>query len=288
MTKSMTAFARRENNDEIGHYCWELRSVNHRYLELSPRLPEEFRSLEPKIRERISAKLKRGKIDCNLRFNLVQGVHNTLCLNQNLVDQLVGLMDTIGKKLSSQSHADPGRLLSWPGVVESNALDLASLHNCALQLLDLAIDDLLEMRGREGAALETLITDRLKGIDQQTHLARQYLPEIRAALREKFTSRFAELKESLDPTRIEQEVLVLSQKLDIDEELDRLDTHVQEIKRVLKLKSPIGRRLDFLMQELNREANTLGSKSVDSRTSAISVELKVLIEQIREQVQNIE
>ena len=288
MIRSMTAFASAERATDWGTLGCELRAVNHRFLEFSVRSPEELRALEPAIREKVAEKVQRGKLELSLRFKpAANAATRELHLNQELLGQL----SRAALELSSRFpdlRVGFTDLLAWPGVVEQESLDQAGLQRECLALVDEVVAEFGRARGREGAKLAAILGEKLDGIEAACAQVRQWLPEIRTGLRARLDARFAELAPGLDPGRIEQEFVLWLQKLDVDEELDRLATHVAEARRVLGLKEAVGRRLDFLMQEFNREANTLGSKSVDARTSQIAVELKVLIEQMREQVQNLE
>jgi len=289
MIRSMTGFASVERQFDFGRLTWELRSVNHRYLELTLRMPEEFRVLEPEIRQALGEQLSRGKVDATLRFTpAAGGSGSALRLDAGLLEHLLGLYGEAGERAGLRQPADLMALLRWPGVIIEQAPDPEPLKAAALELLTEAIAGMQSARGREGAALAAAIRERLSGIEASVAQVRDWLPEIREALREKLLSRVADLPQPLDPGRLEQEVAFLAQKIDVDEELDRLDAHVSETRRVLERNDPVGRRLDFLMQEFNREANTLSSKSVDNRTTQVAVELKVAVEQMREQVQNIE
>lgn len=289
MIRSMTAFAEAEQATPWGTLAWELRSVNHRFLEISPRLPEELRALDAPVRERIGARLARGKVDANLRFKRERGDVSRLHLNEPLAEALGRTLARLAERFpESLQRISLTEVLAWPGMLDEPDIDSAALQAAGLAALDLALDGLIETRAREGARLRTLIEERLLGIERQVAEVRSLLPAIRSALRQKMETRLAELKQPLDPGRLEQELLLWLQKIDVDEELDRLTAHLAEARRTLELPEAVGRRLDFLMQEFNREANTLGSKSVDSRSSQVAVELKVLIEQMREQVQNIE
>lgn len=287
MIRSMTAFAACERAATGGQLACELRAVNHRFHELVVRAPEELRAIEPALRERVSQKVTRGKVDLVLRFRPAAGSRGELRLNQPLLDQLA--------EAATAAHGRfPGlrteftELLRYPGVVEEEALDQAGLQADALALLEETLAEFVAAREREGAKLAAVMRERIDGIERITGQVREWLPDIRAALRAKLDGKLADLKQPLEPGRLEQEVVLNLQKIDVDEELDRLASHVAEARRVLDLPEAVGRRLDFLMQEFNREANTLGSKSVDSRTTQAAVELKVLIEQLREQVQNLE
>jgi uncharacterized protein (TIGR00255 family) len=284
----MTAFARKEKQGEWGSLQLELRSVNHRYLELSPRLPEELRQLEPKIRERVNQQLGRGKVDCNVRYQPPQTVAGELAVNTELVKQLAHASREVDGIIYNPAPVNSLDVLRWPGVLESPGIDEQQLHAELLSLLDQALQELDDNRRREGEKLKAIILLRCDAIEEVVRTVRERLPEILAGLRRRLQERLAELKQELDQERLEQEMVMLAQKLDVDEEMDRLATHIEEVRRVLQSDEPVGRRLDFLMQELNREANTLGSKSADSETTKASVELKVLIEQMREQIQNIE
>ncbi|HRO88121.1 MAG TPA: YicC family protein [Chiayiivirga sp.] len=288
MIRSMTAFASADRQTPWGTLGCELRAVNHRYLELSVRAPEELRVLEPALRERIGAKVQRGKLELSLRLRAAPDAASaTLRLNEPLLDQLAAASRTFGPRFPGLT-VDFATLLALPGVVQQDGIDSAGLQGEALALAEETIAEFLRAREREGEMLAATLRERLAGVEAACAQVRQWLPEIRAGLRTRLEARFAELAPALDPGRLEQEFVLWLQKLDVDEELDRLATHIAEARRVLGLREAVGRRLDFLMQEFNREANTLGSKSVDARTSQVAVELKVLIEQMREQVQNLE
>jgi len=289
MIRSMTGFARVERQYVFGRLSWEMRSVNHRYLEFGLRLPEEFRPLEADIRKCLGEYLSRGKIDASLRFTEAPGAAGAgLELNLPLARELLGMHSEMAALASSDQQADISQLLKWPGLIEEKRPDPGPLHAAAMDLLVDAAKDLQAGRGREGEQMAKAIRERLKGVSQITANVRSWLPEIRDALKQRLLEKIADLQQPLEPGRIEQEIAFLSQKIDVDEELDRLDAHVEEVFRVLDLTEPVGRRLDFLMQEFNRESNTLSSKSVDQRTTQAAVDLKVLIEQMREQVQNVE
>lgn len=289
MIRSMTGFASVERQFEFGRLAWEIRSVNHRYLEIGFRAPEEFRVLEPEIRRILGEHLSRGKVDASLRYAPAPDAASSgLTLNRTVLDRLLALHGEIREASGLQEHADLATLMRWPGVITEQAPDPEPLHAAALDLLVEAAAGLQAARGREGAEMAAAIRERLSTIESWVGQVREWLPEIRDGLRQKLLSRVAELQQPLDPGRLEQEVAFLSQKIDVDEELDRLSAHVSEARRVLERQDPVGRRLDFLMQEFNRESNTLSSKSVDQRTTQVAVELKVAIEQMREQVQNIE
>jgi uncharacterized protein (TIGR00255 family) len=289
MIRSMTGFARVERQYEFGRLSWEMRSVNHRYLDFGLRLPEEFRPLEADIRKCLGQYLSRGKIEASLRFFEAPGATGSgLELNLALARELLGIHGEMARLASSEQQADISNMLKWPGLIEEKRPDPAPLQAAAMELLVEAAQDLQAGRGREGEQMANAIRERLEGVAALTANIRSWLPEIRSALKQRMLDRIADLQQPLDPGRIEQEVAILSQKIDVDEELDRLDAHVEEVYRVLELTEPVGRRLDFLMQEFNRESNTLSSKSIDQRTTQAAVDLKVLIEQMREQVQNVE
>lgn len=288
MTASMTAFARQETSEAWGVLTLEMRSVNHRYLDVSFRLPEELRALETRMREQIQKRLSRGKVDCQVRYQPVQLVNEELKLDISLLAQLASAIEELRQVFPDQRAVGPMEVLRWPGVLQMPEVDPEVLHETTMRLLDQALDEMITSREREGVKLRDMIEQRCDGILQIVETMRELVPEIKQAWRDKLLARLEEIKSSVDETRLEQEMVFMAQKIDVEEELDRLQTHVAEVKRVLQQKKPVGRRLDFLMQELNREANTLGSKSTDARTGSASVDLKVLIEQMREQVQNIE
>lgn len=287
MIRSMTAFAACERAATGGSLSCELRAVNHRYLELSVRLPEELRTIETTLRERVAAKISRGKVDLGIRYRPAAASVGELKVNERLLAQLAELGQATAARFPSL-QVNLTQLLQFPGVLEVAELDQAGLQAEALALFDATAAEFVAARAREGEKLAVVMRERLDGIERIVGQIRQWLPDIRAALRAKLENKLADLKLPLEPGRLEQEVVLNLQKIDVDEELDRLTSHVAEARRVLALPEAVGRRLDFLMQEFNREANTLGSKSVDSRTTQSAVELKVLIEQLREQVQNLE
>jgi len=290
MTRSMTAFTRQEISTGWGVLSWEMRSVNHRYLEVQVRLPEDMRVLESAVRERVNSRLNRGKVDCMLRFKPVANAeHTNLALNKDLVKLLLAANKEVEGMISQQTALlDSLDILRWPGVLQVVETDLDQLQQEALKLLDHCLDELATNRQREGSKMNEIISQRCSAILEQVEHVKQRLPEIFINQRRKLTDRLQELKSEMDMSRLEQEMVYVAQKIDVAEELDRLKVHVEEVQRVLQTDEPVGRRLDFLMQELNREANTLGSKSVDTQTTRASVEIKVLIEQMREQIQNIE
>ena len=286
MIRSMTAYAIAERTTDGGTLACELRAVNHRFLELGLRLPEELRVLEPVLRERISARIARGKLDFSLRLRSPEG-EGAVRINQDLIRQLAAVALELDAHFP-QLRAEFVDLLQYPGVLQSKAVDAEALQAHALVVLDALLDQFVAAREREGEKLAQAIGERVDALSARAAEVRELIPLIRAGQRLKLETRLADLAHPADPGRVEQELVLWLQKLDVDEELDRLDSHIKEIRRVLKQTEPVGRRLDFLLQEFNREANTLGSKSVDVRTTNLAVELKVLIDQIREQVQNIE
>ncbi|GLQ43905.1 YicC/YloC family endoribonuclease [Dyella nitratireducens] len=285
MIRSMTAYASAEAQTPAGALTCELRAVNHRYLELSPRLPEDMRVFESALRERMAGRLSRGKVDVIVRRGESRG--ESLQVDNVLVSRLSELALDMEARFP-RMRIEFTDLLRFPGVLQHAEADQEAQQAALLEVLDRALDALTATREREGAKLGDILRERLDAIERIVGDVRGWMPEIRAALRTRLESRLADLKQPTDPGRLEQELVLQVTRSDVDEELDRLSTHIVETRRVLGLKEPVGRRLDFLMQEFNREANTLGSKSVDARTTNAAVELKVLIEQMREQVQNIE
>ena len=286
MIRSMTAFAAGERSTQWGVLGCELRAVNHRFLELGLRLPEELRAHEPLLRERVAARISRGKLDLVMRLRAPEsdaGLH----LNQALVEDLARLNLELDSKFPGL-RTSLTELLQYPGVLQGRGVDVEAMQREVLALLDAVLDDFIAAREREGGKLALVIGERAESIARIAGDVRTLVPQIRAGQRLKLEARLADLSQPADPGRLEQELVIWLQKLDVDEELDRLDSHLGELRHVLKQREPVGRRLDFLLQEFNREANTLGSKSVDARSSNAAVELKVLIDQIREQIQNIE
>jgi uncharacterized protein (TIGR00255 family) len=287
MVHSMTAFARVEQAGPRGTLSWELRSVNHRYLEPHLRLPEAFRDLEGAVREALRQGLSRGKVECTLRLS-EEGTGQALQIDRDRAAQLIAAAEGIAALISQPAALNPLEILAWPGVLVADAADPQAQNNAALQLFAQALDELRLGRLREGSELARLLNERLDAMQQEVANLREQVPQMLATQRQKILERCAEMRVELDPQRLEQELVLLAQKSDVAEELDRLVTHISEVRRVLKSGGAAGRRLDFLMQELNREANTLGSKAFDPRSTQAAVNLKVLIEQMREQVQNIE
>lgn len=287
MIRSMTAFAGAESETPYGNLSIELRSVNHRFLELSPRLPDDLRSFEPPLRETLTARLARGKVDINVRLKSAAVRTASLEVDDALLDRLADKAKALGNRFPAMS-VDFTSLLNWPGVLCEPSADTEGLHAAAATLLDRALGEFIAAREREGERLAGFLRDRLQGIESIVSSVREHLPEVRSAARARLDQRLAEIKQPADPGRIEQEIVLLMQRMDVDEELDRLASHIAEARQTLGMDEAVGRRLDFLMQEFNREANTLGSKAADPRTTKAAVELKVLIEQMREQVQNLE
>ena len=288
MMLSMTAFSRQQADKEWGSLIWELRSVNHRYLETSVRLPESFRGLENVIRDTIRKKLNRGKIECQLRFQVVEASQSDLQLNKELIAKLVRANDEINQIADLDNQLTSAEILRWPGVVADQDVDADTIEREAIDLFTAALDDLVRSRAREGEALKGMLSQRIISIREIVASIRQKIPEIICGQRKNLLEKLEELKAELEPTRLEQEIAILAQKADVDEELDRMDSHLKEVERIIESNGQKGRRLDFLMQELNREANTLSSKSIVVGTTLGAVELKVLIEQMREQIQNVE
>jgi len=288
MMLSMTAFSRQQLEQDWGSLTWEIRSVNHRYLETSFRLPEAFRSLEKAVRELARKRLNRGKVECQLRYQAVESSQSELQLNNELVLKLMHANSEIQNLTGASSPLSSMELLRWPGVIMDRQIDYKALQSEALQLFEKALDDLVASREREGETLKGLLVQRLESIREIVSNVRKKMPDILKKQRQSLLDKLQDLQAELEPTRLEQEIALLAQKADIDEELDRLDSHLNEVERVIDTSGQKGRRLDFLMQELNREANTLSSKAIVVETTMGAVELKVLIEQMREQIQNVE
>jgi len=287
MIRSMTAFARIDVQENWGQVCWELRSVNHRYLDISVRLPENFRRLEVTIREHIQKYLKRGKIDCTLYFQRNESSNIEWEINQEVVQGLWQAIQQVNAITGNTTPPNPLEILRWQDVLATKTLDIEEIGEAVLQHFETGLTELLTQRQREGTQLATFIEQRCTAITIEVEQIRQELPTILQEQRERLEKRLAELVE-LNSERLEQEIVIVAQKMDVAEELDRMETHLAEINKVLNKNQAVGRRLDFLVQELHREANTLGAKSNHINTSHHSVELKVLIDQMREQTQNIE
>ncbi|WP_330961392.1 YicC/YloC family endoribonuclease [Photobacterium sp. 53610] len=287
MIHSMTAYARREVKGDWGSAVWEIRSVNQRYLETYLRLPEQFRSLEPVLRERFRQRLARGKVECSLRFEANPAANTELRINESLAKQVIKAASWV-KETAGEGNIGPFQVLNWPGVMETPEQDMDIINQELLTAFDGAVDDFIAARASEGANMKDLIDQRLDAITTEATKVRALMPEVMQWQRERILTRLEEAKVELDANRVEQELIMLAQKSDVAEELDRLDSHVKETRKILKKGGACGRRLDFMMQEFNRESNTLASKSINTDITASAVELKVLIEQMREQIQNIE
>ncbi|WP_105253847.1 YicC/YloC family endoribonuclease [Pseudoalteromonas sp. T1lg75] len=286
MIHSMTAYARQEVKGDWGTGTWEIRSVNQRYLETFIRAPEQFRGLEPVIRERLRKNLQRGKVEVFLKFAANPAHVGELNINESLASQLVKSAQWV--QAQSKGDINPVDILRWPGVMEAEEMDMDAVQGELLAGLDGAIEDFKAARGSEGENLEQMISTRLDAILEQVAIVETHMPEVIKWQREKLSQKLEELQAEIDENRLEQELIYLAQKQDVAEELDRLKSHVKETHKILKKGGACGRRLDFMMQEFNREANTLASKSINTEVTNAAVELKVLIEQMREQIQNIE
>ncbi|RUO73648.1 YicC/YloC family endoribonuclease [Idiomarina seosinensis] len=287
MIQSMTGYARYEHKADWGTAVWEIRSVNQRYLETYFRLPENFRSLENTLREQFRKKLQRGKVECKLHLHMEDSKQSALSINEDLAKSVIASAKWVSQH-SAAGQLNPIDVLKWPGVVAAQEQDMDALQKELLSALDKATADFIDNRTSEGAAIDKMLQERLDGVSQQVAFVRERMPTVIEWQRERLLTRFEEAKVELDPQRVEQEMVMLAQKVDVAEELDRLDAHVAEARKILKKGGACGRRLDFMMQEFNREANTLASKSINSEITAAAVDLKVLIEQMREQIQNIE
>lgn len=287
MINSMTAFSRHEIKGDWGNAVWEIRSVNQRFLETYFRLPEQFRSIEPVLRERFRKQLNRGKVECSLRFNANPAAKSKITLNNELAKELVSHANAISE-LANNSSFNPIEIMRWPGVMEAEEADMNSIQAEILAGFDQGLKEFIEARTSEGENLKVLIEQRLDGIVAESEKVTAHMPEVIAWQRKRITDKFTDANIELDSARVEQELVLLAQKMDVEEELDRLHSHVKETRNILKKGGAQGRRLDFMMQEFNREANTLGSKSINTGITASAVELKVLIEQMREQIANIE
>jgi len=288
MLHSMTGFARQIAETPSGTLTCEMRAVNHRYLDLQFRLPEELRVKETELRQQVAETLKRGKVECNLHYRRMVGGDQELAIDADLVRQIAARAREAAGILGSDRQPDPVDVLRWPGVVLEPSVDAEPLFDEVRRVLADTLDALDEMRRSEGARISAMIESRCGDVRRIAASVRARLPDVLQAVRERQRDRLAKLDIDADPDRLETELALVAQKLDVDEELDRLESHVVEILEVLERDEPVGRRLDFLMQELNREANTLGSKSADTETTRAAVELKVIIEQMREQIQNVE
>ena len=287
MIYSMTAFARLEIKKDWGDAVWEMRSVNQRYLENYFRLPEQFRGLENTLREKLRQNLTRGKIECALRIESKKSANAVLNLNKELADQVIQSLRWL-KAQAGEGEINLTEVLRYPGVVEAQEEDLDVISQDLLLAFDELLHDFIAMRSREGEKLQGIIQQRLDAISIEADKVRAQMPAVLQWQRERLLQRFEEAQINLDPQRVEQEMILLAQRVDVAEELDRLQMHVKETPNILKKGGAVGRKLDFMMQELNRESNTLASKSINADITASAVELKVLIEQMREQIQNLE
>ena len=288
MIYSMTGYARHEIKGDWGSAIWEIRSLNQRYLETFIRTPELVRSLEPVVRERIRQKLARGKVECNLRFVANPAAVEELKINEHVAEQVLKAVHKISAMAGESNRVNPFQVLQWDGVIEAPEQDMDNINKALLNGFNETLEIFVQTRANEGENLKNFITKRLIAIRKEVETIREKMPEILQWQRERLINKFKEAKIELDPTRLEQEIVILAQKSDVAEELDRLESHISETKKILTKGGAVGRRLDFMMQEFNREANTLGSKSISNEITSTSVELKVLIEQMREQIQNIE
>ena len=294
MIRSMTGFARREHAAPLGTLIWELRTVNHRYLEVSLRLPEEFRALETEFRQVIAATVRRGKLDANLQLRASSGSSTALIVDERLLDELILRAAAVTRRATAHggtlASPTPLDLLRWPGVITETNQDRAPLLGAAASLLQEALGELSTTRASEGERIAAMLDGRCRQLQELVAAVRARLPDVRARIRARLEERLGQLTLPAEPNRerFEQEVALALARMDVDEELDRLTSHITETAKALAGAEPAGRRLDFLMQEFNREANTLSSKSQDVETTRTAVDMKVLIEQMREQVQNVE
>ena len=288
MTHSMTAFARQESSTESYVLVWEMRSVNHRYLEINIRVPDSLRSIENSIRGAIRSNFTRGKIECHLRYQITENSSSSIKIDTQLVSNLLSATEQIKILSEETSPLGMSDILKWPGVIIDNDSDSLALESDAISLFKKTMEDLKTSRAREGKELGSFIQARSHSVLEIIAKTRELMPQILTRERNQLFEKISKLKIDVDSSRLEVEIVLLTQKADIEEELDRLHTHITEVQRVLTLKESKGRRLDFLMQELNREANTLSSKSIVIETTRSAVDLKVLIEQMREQIQNVE
>lgn len=288
MPRSMTGFARQEMQQTWGQLICEIRTVNHRYLEPTLRLSDSLRAMEPNLREALRKALGRGKVELTLHFKADDTSGMAAEYNTNTAQALVHMAESVQAMMKNPAPINPMEILRWPGVMQARELDQAELEKTATELFKQTLKAMIENRQREGAELAALIEQRLLAIAEQVKVLRGNLPELQSLQEEKMRTKLDALQVEIDQERLAQELVYLAQKSDVAEELDRLEAHITEVRHTLKQQEPIGRRLDFLMQELNREANTLGSKSTASSTTQSAVDIKVYIEQMREQVQNIE
>jgi uncharacterized protein (TIGR00255 family) len=288
MIRSMTGFARRERQGSFGTLVCELRTVNHRYLEISLRLPDELKGIDNDARQTIGGALRRGKVDANLYLKASAGTQRSLEIDPALLDAVLARLEQVRARMSASAPVSPFELLRWPGVVREAEIDAAPVIAAALELLRESLQELNDTRAREGQRIRELLGSRCASMRALVIAVKARLPEVSQRLRDRIVERISQLGVTPDSDRLEQELVMYAHKMDVDEELDRLSGHLEEIAGVLDSSEPAGRRLDFLMQELNREANTLSSKSQDVETTRAAVDMKVMIEQMREQIQNVE
>jgi uncharacterized protein (TIGR00255 family) len=288
MIQSMTAFARSQKQIDVGQLIWEIRSVNHRYLDVSFRMPESFRFMETHLRASLRDKVNRGKIECQLKYQDTNSNNQSMLINIGMVNALLDLSSKLATSHHVANDMSVSHVLNWPGVIQESQLDMEQLAKQAIGLFDEAIEQLIHARSTEGEALQGHVLGRLEGLNAQVKRSRDLVATLANKTKDKLLTRLLEVRIEVSETRIEQEIALMLARLDVSEELDRLQTHINEVSRTLKCDKVAGRRLDFLMQELNREANTLSSKSDSVELTQSAVEMKVLIEQMREQIQNIE
>jgi uncharacterized protein (TIGR00255 family) len=288
MIQSMTAFARSQKQAETGHFCWEIRSVNHRYLDVSFRLPESFRFLETSLRASLRDKIYRGKLECQLKYQDTSSNNQSMLINIGMINALLDTSNAIATSHQLANDMTVSKVLSWPGVVSVNQVDVEELGKQVLELFQDSIDKLCEARELEGKALVAHVENRIKTLSFEVQKSRQIVSDMSMKTKDKLLTKLQTIQMDVPEARVEQEIALILTRLDVSEELDRLETHIAEVERTLKNDKVIGRRLDFLMQELNREANTLSSKSDYVELTQSAVEMKVLIEQMREQIQNFE
>ncbi|WP_348666493.1 YicC/YloC family endoribonuclease [Arsenophonus symbiont of Ornithomya chloropus] len=288
MIRSMTAFVRLDVKNEWGHAVWEIRSLNQRYLEICVFLPEIFQNLEPFIRDRLRARLTRGKVECKLYFKLnINNKQNEFTLNMKLTKKIINIVNRI-KKYADIGNINPLDILRWPGIIVTQTENLDVISSHLLTKLECALDNLIDNRENEGKKLKALIEKRLHSVYQEIKKIRLWMPEILKLQKKRLLNKLKEAEIQIDDNRLAQEIIILAQRIDIDEELDRIEAHVIETCNILNKHKIVGRRLDFIMQEFNREVNTLAGKSINYAVTNSAIELKVLVEQMREQIQNIE
>ncbi|MGM0571034.1 YicC/YloC family endoribonuclease [Marinobacter sp.] len=288
MIRSMTAFARQQTQAEWGVLTCEIRTVNHRYLEPSFRLPEALRELENGFREHLRKTLGRGKVDVGMRLQSSEDADTALMVNDRLAASLNEAINHVNRLLDNPAHISALDILRWPGVLDREEPDLSPMKAAADELFRRTVEELVQVREREGERLRPLFDERLSAMAELVARVRERMPALISAQEQTLRERFRQASVELDPDRLSQEMVMLAQKSDVAEEMDRLEAHISEVRETLQRSDAIGRRLDFLMQELNREANTLSSKSIDAEVTRVAVDMKVLIEQMREQVQNLE